>query len=104
MTNAPSPNGPFNRNPGGRFVYGNPGGPGNPHAAQVARLRAALLAAVSEQDMTAIIARLVQLAKDGDVRAIKELLDRTLGRPVEADLLERLSALEARAAQSGLSR
>ena len=70
----------------------------------MARLRAAMLAAVSEQDMTAIIAKLVQLAKDGDVRAIKELLDRTLGKPVEADLLERLSALEIRAAQRGLSK
>ena len=101
MNHAPSPNG---RDPSGRFVQGWQGGPGNPYAHQVSRLRAAMLAAVSEHDMIAIIARLVQLAKDGDVRAIKELLDRTLGRPVEADLLERLSALEARAAQSGLSR
>ena len=104
MTQSPSPNGPNGRDQGGRFVAGNPGGPGNPYGVHVARLRAAMLAAVSEQDMTAIIARLVQLAKDGDVRAIKELLDRTLGRPVEADLLERLAALESRAAQRGLSK
>ena len=101
MTNAPSPNG---RDGQGRFAPGWKGGPGNPHAAQVARLRVEMLNAVTPDDMRAIVSRLVQLAKGGDVRAIKELLDRTLGRPVEADLIERLSALEARAAQSGLSR
>ena len=102
MTQTPSPNGPFHRNPGGQFVAGNRGGPGNPHGAQVGRLRAALLEAVKPEDMTAIVARLVELAKGGDVRAIKEVFDRTLGKPVEADLLERLATLEAVAAQKGL--
>ena len=35
------------------------------------------------------------LAKDGDITATRELLLRTLGRPVEADLVERLERLEA---------
>ena len=102
MTIPPSPDGFNGRDEQGRFAAGNPGGRGNPHAAQVGRLRAALLAAVSEDDMTAIIAKLVAMAKGGDVRAIKEVFDRTLGKPVEADLLERLATLEAVATQKGL--
>lgn len=38
----------------GRFAKGNAGGPGNPHAAQVARLRAALLNAITEDDIRAL--------------------------------------------------
>ena len=85
----------------GRFAKGNAGGPGNPHAAQVARLRAALLNAITEDDIRALVERLLELARDGELRAIKEVLDRTLGRPVEADLLERLEQLEALLAQGG---
>ena len=79
----------------GRFAVGNPGGPGSFNAKRVARLRAALLNAVSEEDMREVIAKLVELAKSGDTRAIRELLDRVLGRPVEADLIERIAQLEA---------
>lgn len=92
----PSPNGRDGR---GRFAAGNPGGPGNPYAKRVGELRAALVEAVSAEDMRAIVGKLVEEAKAGDVRAIRELLDRTLGRPVEADLIERIEALEAVAAQ-----
>ena len=65
------------------------------------RLRAALLEAVKPEDMMAIVARLVELAKGGDVRAIKEVLDRTLGKPQEADFIERLEAIEASIARKG---
>src|SRR5437016_81004 len=97
----PSTNGASGRGPGGRFTAGNAGGPGNPHAGAVGRLRSALLGAVTEEDVRAIVARLVQMAKDGDVRAIREVLDRALGRPVEADLIERMEALEQAAAELG---
>jgi len=46
---------------------GKAGGPGNPRSRTVARLRAVVRALVDE-------------AKAGDVAAIKELLDRTIGR------------------------
>lgn len=82
------------RGPGGRFAPGNPGGPGNPHAAHVGRLRSALLSAVGPEDLDAIARKLVKLARAGEMPAIRELLDRTLGRPTEADLIERLEALE----------
>ena len=65
---------------GGKFAAGNPGGPGNPHGGQVARLRAVMLEAVSEDDMRAVVLKLVELAKEGDLKAIDLLLNRTLGK------------------------
>jgi len=91
----PSTNEGNGRDDKGRFTIGNPGGPGNPHAAKVARLRTAMLEAVDEGDMKEIIGKLKELATGGNVSAIKEILDRCLGRPTEADLLERLEQLEA---------
>ena len=90
MSESPSTNGAN----GGRFKPGNPGGPGNPHAKHVAQLRSALLEAVTPTDMAAIITKLVADAKAGSVQAAKEVLERTLGKPIEADLLERLERLE----------
>lgn len=78
----------------GRFAPGNPGGPGNPHARTVNKLRTAMLKAVSEDDLTRIVKQLVKLAVEGNVPAAKEVLDRCLGKPVEADLIERLDQLE----------
>lgn len=78
----------------GRFVRGNPGGPGNPYARHVAALRDAMIEAVSEADVREIVARLVWQAKGGDLGAAREILLRTLGRPTEPDLLERLERLE----------
>ncbi|MCP3979023.1 MAG: hypothetical protein GY716_06780 [bacterium] len=92
MSPSPSPNG---RDARGRFTPNNAGGPGNPHAAKVGRLRSALLNAVTEDDMAAVAERLVEMARSGDLPAIRELLLRVLGRPLEADLLERIERLEA---------
>ncbi len=78
----------------GRFLPGNPGGPGNPHAARVAALRGALLEAVTPADLAAIARSLVQAARSGDVAAAKLVFERVLGRPLEADILDRLEALE----------
>ena len=100
---APSPNGDNGthksvRETSGRFAVGNPGGPGNPHARHIGQLRSTMLAGVTAEDMAAIVARLVTLAKGGELAAIREVMDRVLGRPVEADLIERLEALERAAA------
>jgi hypothetical protein len=59
---------------------GNPGGPGNPHGREVASLRAALYRSVTEDDIRAIVAILVGKAKQGEAWAIKELLNRLLGK------------------------
>ena len=68
------------RTPSGRFATGNPGGTGNPHAGQVAKLRAVLLDAVTEEDMRTVVGKLVEMAKGGDLKAIELLLNRTLGK------------------------
>jgi ribosomal protein L17 len=73
---------------------GNPGGPGNPHAEQVGRLRSALLNAVTEEDIRQVVSALIGKAKSGDVHAARILFDRVLGKPIEADLLSRIEALE----------
>jgi hypothetical protein len=78
MADAPSTNGRTLR---GQFARGNPGGPGNPYARRTAALRSALLDAVTEADIRAIAKALVKRARDGEVPAVRELLDRLLGRP-----------------------
>ena len=69
------------RDAGGRFAKGNPGGPGNPYARRVARLRSLMLEAVSDDDLKAIVAALVQQAKAGDLAAAREVLNRCTGKP-----------------------
>ena len=98
MTSQPTTNG-VNGNGGGRgangrFLVGNPGGPGSPYVKKVAALRSALFAAVSARDLRAIIKKMVEEAKAGDVAAARLLLDRLLGPCLEMDLIERLENLE----------
>lgn len=78
----------------GRFVDGNPGGPGNPYAAAVATFRSAIIDAVTEDDVREVVEALVAEAKGGNLTAARLLLDRLLGPPVAADLVARLEALE----------
>jgi len=78
----------------GRFVVGNSGGPGNPLGARISKLRTALVEAVSEDDMRAIVGALVAKAKKGDTIAARVLFDRVLGKPLESDILARVEALE----------
>lgn len=91
----PSPNGANGRGPDGRFAKGNSGGPGNPYAKRAAKLRSALYEAVTDDDLRAIVAKLVESAKGGDIAAAREVLDRLLGRPEPIDLIARLEALES---------
>lgn len=74
---SPSPNG---RTARGRFAKGNPGGPGNPHSRRVAVLREALMRSVTEEDIYVVAQALVSRAKSGDVPAVRELLDRVIGK------------------------
>lgn len=66
------------------FQKGNPGGPGNPFTRQVAIYRRALLEAISEKDIQAIMRVLIRKAKAGDIIAAKEVLDRAVGKPMQA--------------------
>ena len=79
--NEQTDNGNNGRDKQGRFIVGNKGGPGNPHAKQVALLRAALLSAVTPEDLHDVIRVLIEKALSGNVSAIKELLDRLYGKP-----------------------
>jgi hypothetical protein len=65
----------------GRFAPGNPGGPGNPFARQVAKLRSALVNRVTEADMERIAEDLLVKARLGDLAAIKLLFLYVLGKP-----------------------
>ena len=67
----------------GRFAPGNGGGPGNPFARRVAKLRAALVQRVTEEDMAHIAEQLIAQAKLGNVAAIKLLFQYVLGKPAE---------------------
>ena len=66
----------------GHFLPGNPGGPGNPYAKKVAKLRSAALEAVTAKDVQKIIKSLVVLALEGNVPAAKLVLEYVLGKPL----------------------
>ena len=94
MNTRPSPTADNGRSESGRFAPGNAFARGNPHARRVGALRSALLDAVTEDDIKAVIANVVSQAKDGDMAAAKVLFERVLGKPQESDLMERLEELE----------
>jgi hypothetical protein len=94
-TMEPKPNGPNDgRGEDGRFLPGNPGGPGNPYPRQVAALRNSILQAVTPKDIEEIIKAQIAQAKQGDTVAAKFILERVLGRPQVIDLA--LVAMKAR--------
>jgi hypothetical protein len=75
----------------GRFVQGNPGGPGNPFARKTAALRKALLERVTEEDIQEIVIVLLLKAKQGDAAAARLLLSYVVGKPqpaVDPDTLD----------------
>ncbi len=82
------------RNANGTFAPGNTFAKGNPYGKRVGELRSALLGSVSDQDWNQILARLVQLARQGEPWAVREVLDRTVGRHEAVDLAVRLEQLE----------
>lgn len=107
MTTEPIANGENGRGADGRFQPGNAGGPGNPFARRTAELRRTLLGAVSDDDLRAIVAKLVERAKTGDMAAIREVLDRLIGKPGESanpDHIDRQSRTlaEGEARRAGL--
>lgn len=69
----------------GRFGPGNSFGRGNPTAKHAQRLRQLFVTAVTEDDVRAIVAKLVELAKGGDIQAANLLLTRALGKPSTSD-------------------
>ena len=78
ITPTPAPTASNGRDGNGRFAPGNRFANGNPHAKRIGQLRSAL----------------IEMATAGDIQAIREVLLRVLGRPQEADLIERLEKIE----------
>ena len=53
------------------------------------------MGAITPEAIERVIAALIAQAESGNVQAIKEVLDRGVGRPLEFDIIERLEQLEA---------
>ena len=66
----------------GRFAPGNPGGPGNPYARQVAEYRKALFECVSIEELGRVVAAIKKKAMEGDVAAAKLIFQYVLGKPI----------------------
>lgn len=81
-TEQPLANGSNGRDANGKFVRGNSGGPGNPHAKKVSQWRSAMMNAVTAADVRKIVKAMVKAAEGGDVQAARMLLDRCLGKVV----------------------
>ena len=78
----------------GRFARGNPGGPGNPFARQVAALRKVIIDRLTEEDLLAITEALLAKAKEGSVGAAKLLLAYAIGKPASSPDPDRLDGQE----------
>jgi hypothetical protein len=68
----------------GRFARGNKGGPGAPFNRRVASLRRLLLEHLSDEVLGGILDRLVEMAQQGDLAAIKLVLAYGIGKPTAA--------------------
>jgi hypothetical protein len=66
----------------GRFIKGNPGGPGNPFARRTAAYRKAIRSVVTDECLKEIVAMIYLRAIRGDVAAAKILLAYTCGKSV----------------------
>jgi hypothetical protein len=73
---------PYLRDNYGRFAAGNRGGPGNPHAAAVGRLRKALYDSLTPEKVQKAADAIAEKAGRGDVPAAKVLLAYAVGRPL----------------------
>lgn len=85
------------RDAAGCFAKGNKFGRGNPFARKCAALRAALMEAVTEQDIKDIAVKLRDDAKAGDKAAVKLLFQYVIGKPQAAVDPDTLDGQEMRA-------
>lgn len=86
--NDPSSNGNNGQDAKGRFLPGNKLGRGNPFNKKCGEFKTAFFAAIQTEDVTQVAKRLIRMAKKGDLDAIKEVLNRTLGKVGEAVEIE----------------
>lgn len=76
------------RSKNGQFAKGNKIATGNPVNCRTAMLRAHILAQVTAGEWAAITRQLVEMALGGDLQAIREILDRGIGRPHQSVTLD----------------
>ena len=81
MSASPVPIGLNGRDEKGRFVKGNSGGPGNPNIRRLNQWRRAVSNTVTAKDLREVVKVLIARAKAGEPWAVRELLDRTIGKP-----------------------
>ena len=94
----PSTHGGSGRDASGKFSKGNTLGKGNPLAGRAAKIRAVLLDLMTEERAQILGMTLMVMAANGDLAAIKEIFDRTIGKASQVEILERLEKLEAASA------
>jgi len=94
MSEPPILNGETGRDDRGRFVnHPGPGAPPNKHRARLAK-------AIKGRDITKAVQVLREIMNDPKAKAAdriaaaREMLDRSCGKPVQADLLERIEGIE----------
>jgi hypothetical protein len=68
----------------GKFAKGNPGGPGNPHARETARILQLMRSGISDEAILDLTLKLVELGRQGDVGAIKLIFSYKIGKPQPA--------------------
>jgi hypothetical protein len=98
---SPRPSDRSERDHAGRFARGNKGGPGNPFARRTAALRQAMLDAVTEDDLQAIVRQLIQQAREGDVAAARLVLSYSIGKADKAVDPDTLDVQEFQQLQQG---
>jgi hypothetical protein len=77
----------------GRFSKGNTFAAGNPILRKIRALRAQLVQSIDREAMQRIIRKLIEMAEQGDLEAIKVLFNYSIGRPSQT--FEPLSFLSA---------
>lgn len=88
-------NGADGRDPGGRFVKGWKGGPGNTLSGKVAKIRARLFAHYEDgTKVDELVTSLHALAIEGNVAAHKEVFDRLLGKPQDLEMVQAINELQ----------
>jgi hypothetical protein len=68
----------------GKFAPGNKGGPGNGMARRMHAMRKVFADCVTEDDVKDAYAELMKAVRAGDMTAIREFFDRTLGKASQA--------------------
>ena len=65
----------------GRFLRGNPGGPGNPHVRRQSEYQTAVQEAVTPERLAVLMRQVLKAALEGDMTAARVVFDRVLGKP-----------------------